>query len=634
MISAMNRFWLLAPVLAACSAAPVAPAAREGAKVSASASTTVVVADPALAASAARLAADVAWLADDARAGRRAGEQGALDAADWLAKACARLGLEPAGANSWFQDFEVDLEAKDGGASALVVKAGGRVLEQRGAQTLQPLFCAEAGSVEGELVWLGYGIEDPEQGWDDYAGRDLSGKIALIVRGTPPEPAPKADAPAADPAKQGKSHEAAIASNASRWLGGGTIFHKVVTARRRGAVGVVVVSRDAGEGPFAFDAGGGGGRARVPAVALSQAAGAALVGGDLSGALRVPAPQTKLDLGATARLVCDIKAGKGPARNILARQKGLDRGRTIVVGAHYDHLGWGGAGSLSGGVRGIHNGADDNASGSAAILELARSFARNAPPCDIVYCWWSAEELGLLGSEHFAQQPTFALAGVAAYLNFDMVGRAKDGNLQVLAAGSAAEFPAILDAAAKEGGLQLAVNASGSSFGGSSDHATFLKREIPSLHFFTGLHEDYHKPSDDSERFEADGCAKVVRLAEAVARDLGARGRVAYVAPKLDDKGRREVRSGFSTWFGSVPNYAWDKAGVLIDGTSAGSPAEKAGLLKGDVLVRMDDLELKDIYDFMWVLQTKKPGDIVQVRYLRDGHEESVPVTLSSRGAR
>jgi hypothetical protein len=216
-----------------------------------------------------------------------------------------------------------------------------------------------------------------------------------------------------------------------------------------------------------------------------------------------------------------------------------------------------------------------------------------------------------------------------------MVGRAKQGTpLQVLAAGSAAEFPAVLAAAAQQANLDLAVNASGSSFGGSSDHATFLKREIPSLHFFTGLHDDYHKPSDDTERFEAEGCAKVVALAEATVRSLASGARLAFVAPKLDDKGRREVRSGFSTWFGSVPNYAWDREGVLIDGTSAGSPAEKAGLLKGDVLVGMDDLDLKDIYDFMWVLQTKKPGDIVKVRYRRDGVLESVLVTLSSRGAR
>lgn len=634
----MNRFWLLAPFVAACSAAPVETASVGSAPaVAASASASVAVLDAETAAAAARLAGDVAWLADDARAGRRAGEQGALDAADWLSKACAELGLEAAGADGWYQDFQVDLEPRDGGSSLLVVRQGDLTKELRGAAVLQPLSYAQAGEAQGELVWLGYGIEDPDQGWDDYAGRDLAGKIAIVVRGTPPEPPAKEEAgpkAAAKEGAQGKSHEAALASNASRWLGGGTIFHKVVTARRHGAAGVLIVSRQAGEGPFAFDAGGGGGRTRVPAVALSHAAGAELVGGDLDGALRTPASQTKLDIGASARLVCDIRGGKGLARNILARQKGVERGRTIVVGAHYDHLGWGGSGSLSGGVRGIHNGADDNASGSAAILELARGFARTPPPCDIVYCWWSAEELGLLGSEHFATQPTFALSGVSAYLNFDMVGRAKGGNLQVLAAGSAAEFPAILDAAAAKGGLTLAVNASGSSFGGSSDHATFLKREIPSLHFFTGLHEDYHKPSDDAERFEAAGCAQVVRFADAVVRDLGARTRVAYVAPKLDDKGRREVRSGFSTWFGSVPNYAWDKAGVLIDGTSAGSPAEKAGLLKGDILVRMDDLELKDIYDFMWVLQTKKPGDIVQVRYLRDGHEESVPVTLSSRGAR
>jgi hypothetical protein len=623
----MKRLLLLA-LLAACASerSTVDPVSH-----SADASDSAIAAR--LSVGARRLEADVRWLSDDARAGRRAGEPGALEAADWLARQCAEIGLEPAGSNQWFQDFEVELEPKDGGESRLDIAFEGAPLAWSGADDVQPLACGEAGVVEAPLEWLGFGIEDPAQGWDDYAGRDVAGKIAVIVRGTPPEPAPREGEAA--PKADAKS-DAKIASDASRWLGGGTIFHKVVTARRRGAVGVVVVSRGTGEAPFAFDAGGGGGKARLPAIALSRRAGDRLVGGDLEGALRVPAGGVKLDIGARARLVCDIDGGKALARNVLARQPGVDRSRTIVVGAHYDHLGWGGSGSLHGGARAIHNGADDNASGSAAVLELARVFGSSleAPPCDILYAWWTAEELGLLGSEHWAQQPTTPLAGIVAYLNYDMVGRAKDGNLQVLAAGSAAEFPPLLERAAAQAELKLSQNASGSSFGGSSDHATFLKREVPALHFFTGLHEDYHKPSDDHEKFEAEGCAKVVLMSEVVVRAIGAAPKLAYVAPKLDDKGRREVRSGFSSWFGSMPNYAWDREGVLLDGTSSGSPAEKAGLLKGDVLVKMDEVEVKDIYDFMWVLQTKKPGDLVQVGYLRDGQLERVAVTLGSRGAR
>lgn len=623
----MKRIMLLA-LLAACAAdrPAVAPSTSSTPAVEAALAAR-------LSTSAERLALDVRWLADDARAGRRAGEPGALEAADWLAKQCAEIGLEPAGSNGWFQDFEVELEPKDGGESKLEVPFDGALAAWSGANDVQPLACGEAGVVEGELAWLGFGIEDPAQGWDDYAGRDVAGKIAVIVRGTPPEPAPRAGEAA--PQADAKS-DAKIASDASRWLGGGTIFHKVVTARRRGAAAVVVVSRGEGEAPFAFDAGGGGGKARLPAIALSRQAGAHLVGGDLEGALRVPAGQVKLDWGVRARLVCDIDGGKGLARNVLARQAGVDRSRTIVVGAHYDHLGWGGSGSLHGGARAIHNGADDNASGSAAVLELARVFGctLEAPPCDVVYAWWTAEEMGLLGSEHWIQQPTAPIASIVAYLNYDMVGRAKDDNLQVLAAGSASEFPALLERSAAHARLDLSQNTSGSSFGGSSDHATFLKREVPALHFFTGLHEDYHKPSDDHEKFEAAGCAKVVLMSEALVRAIGSAPRLAYVAPKLDDKGRREVRSGFSSWFGSMPNYAWEDEGVLLDGTSAGSPAEKAGLLKGDILVRMDDVEVKDIYDFMWVLQTKKPGDLVQVGYMRDGRLERVAVTLGSRGAR
>ena len=179
-----------------------------------------------LSSSARRLEADVRWLSDDARAGRRAGEPGALEAADWLARQCAEIGLEPAGSNSWFQDFEVDLEPKDGGESRLDIAFEGAPLAWTGADDVQPLACGEAGVVEAPLEWLGFGIEDPAQGWDDYAGRDVAGKIAVIVRGTPPEPAPREGEAA--PKADAKS-DAKIASDASRWLGGGTIFHKAVS---------------------------------------------------------------------------------------------------------------------------------------------------------------------------------------------------------------------------------------------------------------------------------------------------------------------------------------------------------------------------------------------------------------------
>jgi hypothetical protein len=224
------------------------------------------------------------------------------------------------------------------------------------------------------------------------------------------------------------------------------------------------------------------------------------------------------------------------------------------------------------------------------------------------------------------------LADVAANLNLDMVGRADGGKLSVLGAGTAQAFAGWLAEAGRAAGLELAVSASGQGIGGS-DHQTFLKREIPALHLFSGLHADYHRPSDDVERFEAGGTARVVALSVALVERMLAAPEIAYVEPPAD-AARPEIQSGFRAWFGSIPEYGFEGKGVLFGGISPGSPAEKAGLLPGDVLLGLGDIAIENIYDFTYALQVHKAGDVVLARYLRDGVEESVRVTLSSRGVR
>jgi hypothetical protein len=330
----------------------------------------------------------------------------------------------------------------------------------------------------------------------------------------------------------------------------------------------------------------------------------------------------------TARVKADVVRERGTAQNVLARLPGRDRTRTLVIGAHFDHLGRGGAGSLAPKEQGqIHNGADDNASGTATVLELARCLASGPQrACDLVFALWSGEELGLLGSEHWARSPTFPLADVRANLNLDMVGRANAGKLSVLGAGSAKEFSLLLASAGVRAGLTLAVSLSGQGVGGS-DHQTFLKREIPALHFFSGLHADYHRPSDDFERFEADGAARVAGLVLALVDEL-AGAELAWVPPAKEEAGAGP--GGFKTRFGSIPDYVFEGPGMRLDGTSPGGPAEKAGLLKGDVIVAVGDQKIEGLGDFMFMLNTHKPGDVLRVKFLRDGAEETCQVTLES----
>jgi len=586
----------------------------------------------------ARLTADVVWLADDAREGRRSGEPGNDAAADWIAARCAELGLEPAGeGGGWFQSFEVPLPPRDGGASELTWNGGSSAAGQ-----IAPLFCSEGGAAGGPLVFAGYGIDSAEMGWDDYAGLALDGRVAVIARGAPTL--------AEAPAEAGSSEMTLTGGSSSGFASSATIFAKVMAAKRRGALAVLLAQHPSqrGEALLAFDAGQSA-RAGIPALMISCELADQLTGGVYGNAITSSdarahdvqagaAPRSSaqaLESAPQVHLRSDVRRERGTTRNVLALVPGGE-GRAIVLGAHYDHLGRGGSGSLAPGALGeIHNGADDNASGTAVVLELARVLRAGPPPAGDVLCaLWSGEEEGLLGSEHWAKHPTYPLERVGANINFDMVGRAGAGKLSVLGGGSASGMAEIVRTAGQGSGLELAVSASGTGMGGS-DHQTFLKRNIPALHLFSGVHTDYHKPSDDAERFEAEGAARVVALSLALVHGMQGAPELAFQAPpaRSEQGGTPDITqsSGWRTWFGSVPDYAYDGRGVLLSGTSPGSPAERAGLLRGDVLLQIGDLAIDTIYDFTYALGVYKPGNVVLVKYERDGAPQEVRMTLATR---
>ena len=595
---------------------------------------------PAATPEAGRLAQDVRWLADDARDGRRAGTPGEAQAARWLAQRLEALGLEPAGTEGFLQPVEVPLAVRDGGGSSVVVRAGDRLVacvamaaaaesgEER--RELVPLFCSAGGEVEGPLVFAGYGIADPELGRDDYAGLETEGAVVLLVRGAPPASL-LPDSPAAGDAAAPANPHGAAQPVARSWGSGGAIFYKVMEAKRRGAKAVIVAQHPTGTEPMLVFGEGGGAEAKIPTLHVSATLAESLLPGYAERVSRLDAGGPALSMGEarTARVVADVERERGTARNVLGRVRGRSPGDVLVIGAHFDHLGRGGAGSLAPGEQGqIHNGADDNASGTAVVLELARCLASGSPPAhDVVLALWSGEELGLLGSEHWARNPTFALESVRANLNLDMVGRAESGKLSVLGAGSARPFATVLAEAGARVGMALDVSLSGQGVGGS-DHQTFLKREIPALHFFTGLHADYHRPSDDYERFESAGAARVAELVLDVVGDLERAGGLAFVPPAKEAPSA--TPGGFRTRFGSIPDYAYDGPGLRLDGTSPGGPAEKAGLMRGDVIVGFGAIEIGGMGDYMYALNAHKPGDVVVVRFLRAGVEETAQVTLES----
>ncbi len=284
---------------------------------------------------------------------------------------------------------------------------------------------------------------------------------------------------------------------------------------------------------------------------------------------------------------------------------------TIIIGAHYDHLGYGGEGSLYKGEKAIHNGADDNASGVAVMLDLAGKLKGVNTSNNYLFMAFSGEEMGLLGSNYFAKNPTIDSKAVSYMINMDMVGRLKqDSTLAVYGTGTSPIFKQVLSSHNDK--FKLIENESGV---GPSDHTSFYLIDIPVLHFFTGQHEDYHKPGDDSEKLNYEGMETISNYIFDVITDLNDNGKLAFRKTKNES----EETPRFKVGLGVVPDYLYDGEGMRIDGVSEDKPAQKAGLLKGDVVVKLGDSAVINMMSYMRALSVFDTGDSTKVTIKRDG---------------
>lgn len=317
---------------------------------------------------------------------------------------------------------------------------------------------------------------------------------------------------------------------------------------------------------------------------------------------------------------------EGTATNIAGY---IDNGAeyTIIVGAHYDHLGLGNDGSSldPNPQNKIHNGADDNASGTAGIIELARYFQNNGKKekYNFLFLCFSGEELGLYGSKYFTEHPTIDLAKVNYYINLDMVGRLDPTTkaLQVMGTGTSPVWETLLKKLSNDQ-VKITTDSSGT---GPSDHTSFYLKNIPVLHFFTGSHSDYHKPSDDWEKINFEGEVEVLKVIAKVIEELDATPKLAFLTTKSKSM---STRSSFKVTLGIMPSYSGDVEGLKIDGVSEGKPAEKAGLLAGDIIIQMGDIVVKDIQNYMEALGQFEKGQTVPVRFKRKDEVKSVNVTF------
>jgi hypothetical protein len=339
---------------------------------------------------------------------------------------------------------------------------------------------------------------------------------------------------------------------------------------------------------------------------------------------------------ADAPAVLHTTLGGAAARNVVAVLPGASpalRGQVVVVGAHYDHLGLGGFGALDPDSTGrVHNGADDNASGTAALVEIARTLARRHPARTIVFVAFSGEELGTLGSSYFVQHPVpQPVDSIYAMLNLDMVGRLKNARLAALGAATAKEFPALLDSLNTPARFDL--RASGDGWG-PSDHAVFFAARRPVLHFFTDLHDDYHRSTDDWQRINAVGLAQIAQFVADLAWALANRpGPLTFVDAPRPQASAAGPGAGYGAYLGTIPDMTGSPGGVRITGVRAGSPAELAGLKGGDIITAIGTKTVANLYDMTEALRSHQAGDTVAIVLKRDGADVQVTAVLGKRGS-
>jgi hypothetical protein len=339
----------------------------------------------------------------------------------------------------------------------------------------------------------------------------------------------------------------------------------------------------------------------------------------------------------TARPAAAAHAGLGatlPSRNVVGLIRGRDprlRNQYIIIGAHFDHLGRSTFGALDPDKGDqIRNGADDNASGTAAVLELARLLRQRPPARSVVLVLFSGEELGLLGSQYFVEHSPVPMDSVQVMLNFDMVGRLRDDRLIVYGVATATELRGVIDSANVAPAFRI--SAVGDGFG-PSDHSSFYARNLPVLHFFTDLHDDYHRATDDADKIDAGGIARVVAYAERITRNLGDRpGRLSFVRAPVTASSQ-SPRASSQAYLGTIPDMgAGDVAGLRLTGVRAGSPADSGGLKAGDVIVELGGVAVKDLNTYSDALYARQPGEAITVVYLRNGQRLTARLTLGRRG--
>jgi len=649
--------------------------------------------------SAERLRAHVTYLASDALAGRRTGTPGANGAAQYIAGEFSRLGLRPGMQNNraartrgeaqsrYLQQFPyvagVELGKNNLLAFSIAEAGPAKAAGASGASSISlgvgddwmPLgLSANARLADLPLALVGYGITATDLKHDDYSPANATGKVAIAFSGTPDGDNP---------------HGQFARYEDVRW--------KAIAARNAGARALIVIAREENFNEdrlsrLRYD--NTAGDAGLPVVGISRQAAARLLGlGSLTALAENEdqirkaasqqatksdglAVQTNISFAAarntTMTMSVDVVRLEVAAANVIGILEGSDpklKNEAIVIGAHYDHLGLGGEGSLAQREGEVHHGADDNASGTAGMLELARAFAAQGqkPRRTIVFVAFSGEEEGLLGSNYYVNHPIVPLVNTVAMINMDMIGRMKANKLIVGGVGTAQEWRQVIGSTnapepmnvttAGATVAQTSVTTTGSHAVhptaangstvvgmkhwepfdlalsedgyGPSDHSSFYAKQVPVLFFWTGTHEDYHKPSDTAHKIRYEDETRVLSFVAQIVRSVDSNlQRPTYTVAKSESTGRS---TGFRVYLGTIPNYADSGDGLLLDGVRADSPAAKAGLTTGDRIVKLAGRDVRNVYDYTYALGEMKAGQEYEVEAVRGTERLKLKLTPAAR---
>lgn len=634
-----------------------------------------------------RLTSDLKYLASDELEGRGVGTNGLNVAADYVAKAFKDAGLNvtTAGGDP-FQEFTMTTGAQLGPTNTLnLVGPGGKRIELAIDKDFQVCSFGASGTINAELVFGGYAIDAKDDKYQDLEGTDVKGKVLVVIRKTPRQGDPHGPFAAGH---GGQSRHADLRSKISNAFGRGAaaiLFVNDVASGKKEIEQAKQRAKDAAEtvvdaaaallaadannaeavksarekldeavkkvqqlrdavtkvetdvlmkfGYAGFNQNVGGPIFHVTQAAVDQVLQASLkktlaaLEAEIDQDLK---PRTAVLTGWKAEGQASVELIKTEVKNVIAviEGQGALAEETVIIGAHYDHIGFGGQNSLAPGVKDVHNGADDNGSGTVSLIELARRFGARKEPLKrrLVFIAFTAEESGLIGSARYCTEPIFPLDKTIAMINMDMVGRLKDEKLIVYGTGTAPHWKTQLERLNGASKFELVMKPEGF---GPSDQSSFYGKKIPVLHFFTGTHGEYHRPGDDWNLINYPGMARVVDMIEQVTLEtVQSAEKPQYVEVKGSGD-QAQARSGSSRpYFGSIPDLGNETPGYALSGVAGGGPADKGGIKGGDVIVEFGKNKISNLDDFDLALRKFKAGEEVEVIVLRKGERVTLKVTL------